>query len=598
MTKGHPSSRLGGITGGLVADESGRVYRSREPDWFDMEGRATFAPVKKAPENKGMFGRHPLQSMLPEGEEWAVPGAIAGGLNSLQDFGRAARGQQVSPERAIEAGMNLLGGSSLAAGKKLFQPAQPGMLNNFIGRAGYKNLVDSGEPVKADLKVWDTLQNIMDKLGRLPSKTERDLIFKKYNLSIGHGDGKVRYLTPVDETFYQKYQGPKYPGDSKPFGEVVINPQFKKAHPELFNEGKVTMDLPNDEFGGSMASWRKEMTVNPKALTEYDQEYLDSLTSHELAHYPETREGFAPGGSPDYAAGEKLNSELADQVNYVKKQAAQVWRDVRKKMTIKEAKEYEAQYPGAEIDATTRLVDHESLIAEIINDEYHPYHDQVMAAMTPKGVKKFNDRRAIGIMGRSFKDDAYYALGGEQNANLVQAWKKMTPEQRTAAGAPTNLMYDEAVMPHRGTTGRKFVHPSKQIDLDKDPTGGAKLIVQKLREYAADPSGKKKYYAEVVKQNGWDDLPDVAKTYKVSTEEHAKLAAYLDKHLPEHLKPYRAYIEGLSMQNVVDWKPYGNSGSTWGEWATDRGTAAIGTAQSIIDDAGSFVTKFGWKSPP
>ena len=86
MTKGHPSSRLGGITGGLVADESGRVYRSREPDWFGMEGRATFAPVKKAAENKGMFGRHLLQSMLPEGEEWAVA-SLGGRLSAYVDFG-------------------------------------------------------------------------------------------------------------------------------------------------------------------------------------------------------------------------------------------------------------------------------------------------------------------------------------------------------------------------------------------------------------------------------------------------------------------------------------------------------------------------------
>jgi len=562
-------------------------------------------PTKDVEETPSMFnpGRGILSGMLPEGKKWALPGMLSGALDSAQDPGRAARGEYVPEERGVEFGMNLLGGSALTNPKGLFKRPPSGQMNNFIGRAGYKNLVDSGEPVKADLKVWDTIQNNMDKLGRLPSKAERDLIFKKYNLSIGHGDGKVRYMTPVDQTFYLKSEGPKYPGDSKPFKNVVINPQFAKAHPELFDEGKVTMDLPNDEFGGSMASWRKEMTVNPKAVTDpsYDREYLDSLTSHELAHYPETLEGFAPGGSPDYAAGAKLNSELADQATYVKKQAVEAWLKVRKKMTIKEAKEYEAQYPGAEIDDTTRLIDHESLIAEIINDDYHPYHDQVIEAMTPKGVKKFNDRRAIGIMGEGFKDDAYYALGGEQNSNLVQAWKKMTPEQRDAAGAPTNLMYDEAVMPHRTSTGRKFVHPSNQIDLNKDPTGGTKLIVQKLREYAADPGGRKAQhakdmalYAKHAEKYGYNDLPAAAKKFKLTPEEYTDFKGYVDKHLPKDLEPFRNYLEHAAMENGDDWFYQGRD---FPGWPDTRMSTVKSTFQSLIDDPYAYLKEYGYPDP-
>ena len=567
-------------------------------------------PTKDVEKTPSMFnsGRGILSGMLPEGKEWALPGIISGALDSAQDPGRAMRGEEVSPERAIELGMNLLGGSVLTYPKGLWKAPPPGQANNFIGRSGYENLAEdrwlnSWKPgLKATQKQWDSIQDWLDNLGRLPTKNERDLIFKKYNLSTGHGDGKVRYLTPVDDTKYNRAAGPQNPGDSKPFDEVVTNEQFKIANPELFTEGKVTMDLPNDERGGSMASWNEEMTVNPKVVTDpnlYDQEYLDSLTSHELAHYPEIREGFAPGGNRRSAAGIEIVQKVGKLRAKVIRDASDAWNKLRRKMTIKEAKEYEAQYPGAEIDPTTRLVDHESLITGILNAPYHPYYD-ILNDMLPAGWgKKFTGRRAEIDRIEGFMDDAYFALGGEQNANLVQAWKKMTPDQRDAAGAPTNLMYDEADMPHR--TGRKFVHPSKQIDTNENPTGGAKLIAQKLREYAADPGGRKAQYAQYMalyarhaKKYGYDDLPAAAKKFKLTPEEYVDFKRYVDENLPKELEPFRDYLEHTAMENGVDWLYQGRD---FPGWPDTRMSTVKSTFQSLIDDPYPYLKEYGYPDP-
>jgi hypothetical protein len=210
-------------------------------------------------------------------------------------------------------------------------------------------------------------------------------------------------------------------------------------------------------------------------------------------------------------------------------------------------------------------------------------------------VDKIRKRAAVIAKTEELGNDAYFRLGGEQNANLAEHRVEMGPEARAIVPPATPLQTGGGMLHRR----RNFYPAKDEYNLDA-PGGGQKIqgaVVAALRAYAKDPTGHKAYYNRVIKGYGWDDMPAAAKSYKFTPDEHAELKSYIDTHLPKELKPYREYIEGLSMQNTEDWKPYSGPGSNWSEWADTRLTAAKGTFLGIVDDAGSMLKDFGYKSP-
>jgi hypothetical protein len=89
---------------------------------FDMEGRATLLPLRR----------------LQTGErEWALPGVLAGLLNSASLPGRAAGGEQIQPREALDFAMNFSG-----AGLSSPKPAGLSMGMGGGGRRTANNVLD------------------------------------------------------------------------------------------------------------------------------------------------------------------------------------------------------------------------------------------------------------------------------------------------------------------------------------------------------------------------------------------------------------------------------------------------------------------------
>jgi hypothetical protein len=554
--------KLGGLIGGLPDETWEETLARQQRDAFDMEGRGAILPYQK---KNGKLSV-------------ALPGILAGMGNAATLPGRALQGEAL-PLEAMNFPLDVMGGSGLK-----------GAIESFGGRKGFGRLVQAGLREAASLPLWDALQKRLDD-GWEPTQEELNTIWKTHKLSLGHGDRKVRFEMDPSQTWVVGAALPQKSGEGVPFKSVVKNPEFEVAYPELFDQGKITMDPPGLDRGGSMASWRNEMTVAPNA-SSWTPTRLKQLVEHELTHYPERLEGFSPGGSADKALGGILTGKFDNLKAQQTLDAVNVWNKAKRRLTIPEVKEVEAAYPGIKIDDTTTVPDYARIV---LNAEDHAGRDAIDLPVFKPFVDKIRKRAAVIAKTEELGNDAYFRLGGEQNANLAEHRVEMGPEARAIVPPATPLQTGGGMLHRR----RNFYPAKDEYNLDA-PGGGQKIqgaVVAALRAYAKDPTGHKAYYNRVIKGYGWDDMPAAAKSYKFTPDEHAELKSYIDTHLPKELKPYREYIEGLSMQNTEDWKPYSGPGSNWSEWAGTRLTAAKGTFHGIVDDAGSMLKDFGYKSP-
>lgn len=268
-------SKLGGMAGGLVMDEDGNIRSARTtPDLFDMEGRGTLLPYQKKDGKVSV----------------ALPGILAGMANSAQDPGRAMRGEPVSDERALEFGMNLLGGSVGAAGKEAFQQPAPGLMNTFGGKVAIQNLIAAG---KRDPSLMDAYKSAVQILKNPAALTPEfmDDFWQRYGVDLGFADRMPRILIDPKATKLDPSTG------------RITNPEFDAAYPGQLDEVDFLDDAggnlgvfrqPVHDYDTGVLEKRAEIGVQRQFRTHNEAE---STAEHELTHFGDFLEGQARGGS-------------------------------------------------------------------------------------------------------------------------------------------------------------------------------------------------------------------------------------------------------------------------------------------------------------
>jgi hypothetical protein len=272
-----------------VIDESGREYtvpaKGEAPAWYDkalpMEGRATFLPFQDSAPGSVMNKR-----------ELALPGIVAGAVNALTAPGRAISGSDPTfnaPEEAANVAMNVMGGGMGATAVK---PVPAGSLGMFVGKTAKTWNPESHAQALQMEKAGSTPTDIWSQTGNWkgPEGAWRQEISDK--------ESKI-----TDDVFNSIKEKQRFEG---PMSQALSHQELYKANPEL---GDISAGFFADATPGG--SYNAETNSILAGGPSTGQQRSTAL--HELQHAIQQREGFALGGSPDYATAltwDAKNKEL------------------------------------------------------------------------------------------------------------------------------------------------------------------------------------------------------------------------------------------------------------------------------------------------
>jgi len=445
----------------------GLTTRLEEPYGDPTLQRSTLIPLAKTKDGK-------IVPALPTALNDPIGGAI-GLFNSLRS------GQEPSPKDAINALGGLMGGGIARNPKQAFRPNQGGNVNAFGGRVGLQNLVDAGVVDSRYLGVYDTLQEALNR-GVKVTPELRDGIWNRWGFEVGAADRKVRFEIDPTLTEVDASKLPRSTADIKMLDEVVTNPVYQKAYPELFTKGEVRLSKGED-FLGSMESWKKRLTLDDSLRSNPTK--LRSVVEHELNHYPEKQEGFAQGGNTEIVLGPKLPKRLEELGFQQRVRARALWNDVKRYLNAPEIRALELAHTfGSRLDV-------EDLIRGIQNDPTSFPNLMLTNKIDPKRLKNFNHGDLLAKKAESLAIEEYNHIAGEQWSNLAQHRQTMGRGARRSV-APSAMLDNEDFMRHRPS--RQFANQSKHTVSTKWPIEDTEKtqarIAERLREFAKNPHKK------------------------------------------------------------------------------------------------------------